>query len=54
MIDILVCTDNNYIIPLASLLSSLKKTAKNSQLTIHWFALEVSDFHIKLISNLAE
>ena len=54
MINILVCTDNNYIIPLAALLDSFQATAKYSKITIHWFALEVSDSNIKKISKLAD
>ena len=53
MINILVCTDNNYIIPLAALLNSFKETAKYSEITIHWFALEVSNLNIKKISKLS-
>jgi lipopolysaccharide biosynthesis glycosyltransferase len=52
MINILVCTDNNYIIPLAALLDSFRETAKNSKITIHWFALEVADSNLKKISKL--
>ena len=54
MINILVCTDNNYIVPLAALLDSFRDTAKNSKITIHWFALEVSDSNVKKISKLAD
>ena len=54
MINILVCTDNNYIIPLAALLDSFRETAKNSKITIHWFTLEVSDSNVKKISKLAD
>jgi lipopolysaccharide biosynthesis glycosyltransferase len=53
MLNILVCTDNNYIIPLAALLNSLVETANNNKLTIHWFALEVSKSNIKKISVLS-
>lgn len=54
MINILVCTDNNYIIPLAALLNSLAESATINKLTIHWFALEVSKSNIKKISTLSQ
>ncbi len=53
MLNILVCTDNNYIVPLAALLNSLAETANHNKLTIHWFALEVSKPNIKKISILS-
>lgn len=53
MLNILVCTDNNYIVPLAALLNSLANTANQNKLTIHWFALEVSKPNIKKISSLS-
>ena len=53
MLNILVCTDNNYVVPLAALLNSLAETANNNKLTIHWFALEVSKLNIKKISALS-
>ena len=53
MLNILVCTDNNYIVPLAALLNSLTETANHNKLTIHWFALEVSKPNIKKISTLS-
>lgn len=53
MLNILVCTDNNYTVPLAALLNSLAETAIHNKLTIHWFALEVSKLNIKKISTLS-
>ena len=53
MLNILVCTDNNYVVPLAALLNSLAETANSNKLTIHWFALEVSKLNIKKISALS-
>jgi lipopolysaccharide biosynthesis glycosyltransferase len=53
MLNILVCTDNNYIVPLAALLNSLAETSNHNKLTIHWFALEVSKPNIKKISILS-
>ena len=53
MLNILVCTDNNYIVPLAALLNSLAETANHNKLTIHWFALEVSKPNIKKIQTLS-
>jgi len=53
MLNILVCTDNNYVVPLAALLNSLAETANNNKLTIHWFALEVSELNVKKISALS-
>ena len=53
MINILVCTDNNYIIPLAALLNSLKESARSNKIIIHWFALEISNSNIKKIKKLS-
>ena len=53
MINILVCTDNNYIIPLAALLNSLKKSARSNKIIIHWFALEISNSNVKKIKKLS-
>jgi lipopolysaccharide biosynthesis glycosyltransferase len=54
MFNILVCTDNNYIIPLAALLSSLRESLINEKIIIHWFALEVSNTNVEKILTLAD
>jgi lipopolysaccharide biosynthesis glycosyltransferase len=42
-IHLLVCTDENFAMPLAVLLRSLQETIQDIPVQVHWFALDVSD-----------
>ena len=48
-IQLLVCTDENFAMPLAVLLRSLKETIQAIPVHVHWFALDVSDKTIEKI-----
>lgn len=52
-INLLTCSDANYAMPLAVLISSLCGTVTEARITLYWFALEVPDDVIQKVSGHA-